>query len=423
MAASKKYDLKDHPTSPRGPFSLPKTFLVLLGIVLVTLWWVAEWEDGSLCINAPPTLQSKSYVAMTMIPSGSSIQSKILTSAHEEDKEGGYIISLREKNFTCLPSYSIPFRNVLVIMQFTARLGTVEKEVEEIYSCFFPNIKRYTLGCDPNDAEATAGGMNCVPDPTPTFAQGHWLTYNPSWFQYDILVDAMEKYPTGYDAYFFMQEDLITNFWNYPARHDFNKVWRNLIFADPDPEVWHLHANLSLTYPENIVNFATLWTRTDIFPIEHIREFVDGFSTEEKVNLYQTNSITGEASFRMANSDIYYVPIRYKDGLLKHLKRARQHMIFHEVAMPITFDAILQQDEYEELIGGAVFRVEDSVEKFALYDPCWDYMHKFKTSKKREFEWLREQVWRYGPMMASWDCLDSGKEGLTSYFRIRDTFP
>ena len=58
--------------------------------------------------------------------------------------------------------------------------------------------------------------------------------------------------------------------------------------------------------------------------------------------------------------------------------------------------------------------------KFALYDPCWAFFHKVKTSRAVEWDWLVETVFRYGPMAAGrWNCHDSGRAGLTSYERIQ----
>jgi len=63
------------------------------------------------------------------------------------------MIHLAGYDLECLPSYSDPFRNILVVIEFTVRLNELEPEMEAAYSCFFPNIIRYTA-CDPS-----------VPDP------------------------------------------------------------------------------------------------------------------------------------------------------------------------------------------------------------------------------------------------------------------
>ena len=85
------------------------------------------------------------------------------------------------------------------------------------------------------------------------------------------------------------------------------------------------------------------------------------------------------------------------------------------------FEALLEPHEYEETIGAALCRVQDPVSKMALYDPCWDFFHKFKISKQREFEFVVATVLRYGTMTETWNCLESGVDGLTSYSRIQDS--
>ena len=168
-------------------------------------------------------------------------------------------IILEGHSLNCLPSYSSQFKNVLLVIQFTVRLGSRrEMEIEELYSCFFPSIVRYTH-CDPNDSLATEGNMTCIPDPTP----GLHPTYSPSWFQYEFMADAMERFPT-FDGYIFMQEDVLLNFWNFPIRHDFSKVWRALMFADPDPDVWHQHMNISLNDPKTIPPIAKIFIDSSI---------------------------------------------------------------------------------------------------------------------------------------------------------------
>ena len=232
----------------------------------------------------------------------------------------------------------------------------------------------------------------------------------------------MESHPDA-GGYLFMQDDVVVNFWNFPVRHDFSKVWRALIFADPDPEVWHQHGNISLnTDISGIPPVARFWFTDGKCAMKRVIDFVNGFSLEERQRLYNTNSDTGQPTIRMANSDFFYIPSRFREMVLPHLKRAHDHLIVTEVAMPIIFDAVLERDDYEELIGAALYRVKATTDKIALYDPCWDYFHKIKSTVPEQFQWLVETIFRYGPMTGKWDCLGSGASGLTSYDRIRDSW-
>lgn len=331
-----------------------------------------------------------------------------------------HVISLAGHNFHCKKSYSHYFQDILVVMEFTIRLNPRkrEEEIAELYSCFFPNIRRYTY-CDPNNATETAGGMICLPDPTPNLQR----TYSPSWFQYDFMADAMEKEP-HFKGYLFMQEDVVVNFWNFPVRHNFSKVWRTLMFADPDKHVWLKHRNMSIDDPNRTIlqSIARTWfIRPPALTVDRVRAFIEGFAPEEQTRLFQANSNSSQRMFRMACSDFYYIPAQYREKITAQFKRARAGLVFHEAAVPIIFDALLEEHEYEEAPGGALCLVVDSVQKMALYNPCWTYYHKIKISKAIEFEWLVETIFRYGSMIGSWDCHGQGEEGLVSYTRVRSS--
>jgi len=234
----------------------------------------------------------------------------------------------------------------------------------------------------------------------------------------EYMADAMERMP-NFDGYIFLQDDVILNFWNFPIRHDFTKVWRAFMWADPHPLVYHYHMNITLG-PAGAARFPNPLGPDNSCPMDRVVNFVNGFSPEEKDRLFHENSVDDLPSFKMAFSDFYYIPSRYRAIILPHFKRSRELSIFHEIGLPIIFDAVVPSEDTEEIIGGALSTVTDTVKKIALYDPCWDYYHKLKASKPQEFEFLVEAIFRYGPMTGKWDCLDSGSEGLTSYRRIED---
>ena len=189
----------------------PSTGLILLSfIVCLMLWYGIEtlnYENGTLCLNAysssKEALQQQSQLLKSS--SGQQESSMIMSHHKHQEEEGSYVISLAGRNLTCLPSYSAPFRNILLVIQFTVRVGQLEKDIEDLYKCFFPHIKRYTY-CDPNSEEEKANGMTCIQDPTPDYAAPFpEYTYTPSWFQYDFMADAMEKNP-DFEGYIFIQE-------------------------------------------------------------------------------------------------------------------------------------------------------------------------------------------------------------------------
>lgn len=322
-----------------------------------------EFENGSVCLNAyrNQELQQETTQLLVADNGGDGVieaESKI-----QREAEEGRIIQLAGREFKCLPSYGDTYRNTLLVIELSVRLGAqVEKDFVELYSCFFPNIKLYTH-CDPNNEEEKANGVTCFEDPTPNFTNTFVMAYVSSWFQYDFMADAMEKNPDFSDGYIFMQEDVVLNFWNFPARHDFNKVWRPLMFADPDPDVWHMHMNMSLEHPERNPEMTQPYHNSPTFPIDSIRAFIDGFSEDQRQRLFKANSELGEPSFKMANSDCYHIPQKYREIVIEHFKRARKHILIHEVAVPVVLDALVPQEDYEELCGAALYRVQDSVQK------------------------------------------------------------
>lgn len=334
-----------------------------------------------------------------------------------------YNMTIGNRNFTCYPSYSKAFRNILVVIQFTIRFKEkIEQDIEDLYSCFLPNIVRYTA-CPKND-NSTINGMHCLPLSKSIEKRFKYADNFASFYQYEYMVDAMDKNP-NFDGYIFMQEDVVLNFWNFPVRHNFDKVWRTIDFPDPDTDVWKKHNNIpifqNVSDQRFVDNICRSFVNSNEFPNQNIKDFVDGFKLEERNQLYLQNSLTGDPAFRMANSDFYYVPQRYRKRISEEMKRALVHEVFQEVAVPIIFDCVVGNNSYEVASGAALFRVSDSIQKFALYDPCWDFFHKIKISKKREFEFLIDTILRYGPMTGKWDCLKSGYHGLNSYFRIRDS--
>lgn len=237
--------------------------------------------------------------------------------------------------------------------------------------------------------------------------------------QYMFMVDAMKTYP-DHAGYMFMQEDVVLGFWNFQVRHSKDKVWRAINFPDPDPRVWHKMQNLSLLGASRHGGLVPASTRNQKFPFPSVQAFVQGFTAEERQRLYQRNSATGSEAFRMAFSDMHYIPARFRQQFAHHCERALNHGVVHEtmVGVPIVLDAIVPDDGFELAMGGALFKVTDSVQKIALYDPCWDFYHKIKCSRPIEWAWLVETVMRYGQMTQVWNCGELGAEGLTSYARV-----
>lgn len=334
--------------------------------------------------------------------------------------------------FECLASYSSHFRDVLLVMQISHRLGdSKERALRDLYSCFLPNIAQYTCYCNnasaaPASASASAtargaaggrveaggGSMHCLKCP-PVMQSG-----TGSELQQLFMAHAMTTYP-HYAGYMFMQDDVVLGFWNFAARHDKAKVWRALTFPDPDPIVWNQHQNLSLLDTTQHSKAASYWTRHPQYPLSAVRAYVQGFSVVEQQRLFQRNSANGSEAFRMANSDFYYVPAHFRQQFVTHAERSVSLGVMHELAVPILFDAILPADsDFEVAVGGALYAVRDPVQKIALYNPCYDYYHKIKCSNPVEWVWLVETVMRYGSMTRVWNCGQLGAEGLTSYARI-----
>jgi hypothetical protein len=80
-------------------------------------------------------------------------------------------IELAGRTLVCDERYAVPFRRILLVIQFTVRNPELEPLVEKLYSCFFPHIVRYTY-CDPNpevNANLSRTGTLCIPDPAPGF--------------------------------------------------------------------------------------------------------------------------------------------------------------------------------------------------------------------------------------------------------------
>ena len=307
----------------------------------------------------------------------------------------------------------------LLVVQFTVRLGPVrEREVMDMYSCFFPHTVRYVF-CGKNVEAERAAGFTCLPQDTlATDDDKHGLPWyfpaSTSYLQYEFFAHALTTWP-DYSGYIFAQDDCIVNFWNFRSK-DADKVWRALSFPDPVPLVWNMHKNLSLESADRHGTIAATWTRPTL---HRVREFVGTFTPAERQRLYAANSQQGLPSFRMASSDFYYVPARFRLAVANAFTRARKLMVMHEIAVPITFDALLEPHEYEVASGAALSSVTDSIKKMALYNPCWDFFHKLKPSIAREWAFTLEAVMRYGAMADTWDCHGSGRDGLTSYALVQ----
>jgi hypothetical protein len=225
------------------------------------------------------------------------------------------------------------------------------------------------------------------------------------------MADAMTRWPS-YEGYIFLQDDVVMNFWNFPARHDFKKVWRAINFPDPDVNVWKKHLNMSLTSTENHCKVCAYWTNGK--QLVQINKFVNELTGEQRTRLFNTNSDRGLPTFRMANSDFYYVPKAVAPTFLELANKARKHIIFHEIAIPIIFDAILKRDDYEIAPAATISKLLETrfLVKFSLYNPCWDYFHKMKPSHDQQLHWMVETIFRYGPMTGTWDCGEAGKDGI-----------
>jgi len=327
------------------------------------------------------------------------------------------MLSLGGYHLLCHERYGDAFRNILVVMQlFSGPITQRSKDSAAMYDCFFPNLKRYKY-CD-NVTIDTESGYTCM-RLSETLASDNWTDHGMPGYaprasthiQYEFMADAMMRWP-DYEGYIFLQDDVVMNFWNFPARHDFKKVWRGLDFPDPDIHVWKMHMNMSLTSGEKHCNVCGVWTKGS--QLVQINKLVNELSDDQKKRLFNANSDTGLPTFRMANSDFYYVPKSVVSTFLPLILKARKHMVFHELALPIIFDGILERDQYEITPAAAlsILLEKRMLVKFSLYNPCWDYFHKMKPSHDQQFHWMVETVFRYGPMTGRWDCGETGMRGI-----------
>jgi len=316
----------------------------------------------------------------------------------------------------CQDSYSLPFRNILVVMQMS-RAGDARRQQDSaaMYACFFPHIRRYKY-CDDVPREMR-NGFTCSlhealeADASTAHGMEGFETRSSAHLQYEFMSDAMTRWP-HYHGYIFMKDDVVMNFWNFPVRHDFKKVWRAVNYPDPDPNVWHQHTNMSLTSADGHSKYARSFTQGA--QLVQINRLVNELTEEQKSRLFNANSNTGSPTFRMANSDFYYVPQTAVRAFLPLARKARGHMVFHEVAIPLILDTILEREQYEISPGAALTTsfLGNVLMKMALFNPCWDYFRPMRPTSDLEFHWMVETVFRFGPMLEVWDCLESGKRGL-----------
>lgn len=307
----------------------------------------------------------------------------------------------------CKPEFAEPFADILLVIHVWGGRHSPqrESELELLYSCFFPNIVRYTF-C--NAANETSPGIHCVSDPEP---HSVWM--------YLLLVDAMEQQP-HFRGYLFAQDDVLIQFWNFPRRHSLDKVWRAFAFMDPDFVGTHAHLPMYPADDKVFPSIAHYFLATPAFPMRGRQLFVEGFSQGEQARLFSAQG-DAQPSFRMANSDMFYLPARFREQACVHFKRAREHRVPAEVAVPILFDAISEPRDWEELFGATLYRIRHPLQKMALFDPCWDYFHKLKPAIEIEFEFHVDQVFRFGPMIATWKC--EQVTSLQSYTRVESLHP
>jgi len=330
------------------------------------------------------------------------------------------MLSLGGFELLCHERYGDAFRDVLVVMQMyqKAKFSQRTRDSAAMYNCFFPNIRRYRY-CN-NATLETENGYTCM-QLNETLASDQWtdhgllnagyLARQSTHLQYEFMADAMTRWP-HFEGYIFLQDDVVMNFWNFPTRHDFKKVWRSINFPDPDTQVWHQHMNMSLESTDKhckVCKYFTIGSQ-----LGQINKLVKELDGEQQKRLFRVNSDRGLPSFRMANSDFYYVPKSLVPTFLPLLLKARKHMVFHELALSIIFDGILERDQYEITPAACLSMLLENrlLVKFSLYNPCWDYFHKVKPSHDQQFHWMVETVFRYGPMTGKWDCGEHGAGGL-----------
>jgi hypothetical protein len=150
-----------------------------------------------------------------------------------------------------------------------------------------------------------------------------------------------------------------------------------------------------------------------------LRDFIYGFTPEEQERIFLAGSgSTDIEAFRYGNTDFFYVPASQRKFFMRHSRRSQILDIWHEIGVSIIMDAM---PDVEEAVGAALWRVEDPADKFALYNPCFDFFHKVKPSNPRAFKAYVRTIMQYGQMINRWDCGRSGREGLTSYDLITRT--
>jgi len=316
----------------------------------------------------------------------------------------------------CQDNFSQPFRNILVVMLMSPT-GNVQRQQDSaaMYNCFFPHIRRYKY-CDDIPREMKHG-FTCMfrealdGDLSTVHGMEGFAPRRSAHLQYEFMVDAMGRWP-DFEGYIFMRDDVVLNFWNFPGRRDFKKAWRAVDFPDPDPNIWRQHMNMSLSSRESYSKYAKSVLLEG--QLAQVNKLVNELPDEQRTRLFRANSNTGLPAFRMANSDFYYVPKTAAASVASALSLARRHMVFHEVAVPLALDATLEREQYEVCAAGALTTsfLGNPLMKMTLYDPCWDYFRPMRPAVDQEFGWMVETVFRYGPLIEIWDCLDSGKNGL-----------
>lgn len=321
------------------------------------------------------------------------------------------------------------FSRVLLVIQFSMRT-IYEPLIERTYSCHFLHIFLCGLSAPSNhpDYKYLSNSSYTTLNVVTTGPSSE-----PSRFQFACMVEAMKhsvtspKYNgTKYHGFMFMQDDVLVNYWNFRSRHDFHNVWRAYRFADPDFVDTHQHINIydldSVPriarqhigpYRQAIINYLSIFT-----PIELDRLFR---ANSAGCSIAQYNVSTLSGCIRMANSDFYYLPRWLKHRFMEVMVNAEKFGVFHEIAVPAFFDAVVEPENQEPTIGAALYRVSNSFSKIGLYDPCFDYFHKMKISIRQERQFFLDTI---GQRVASYVEVGEGRckntTDLMSYVKCKD---
>lgn len=250
------------------------------------------------------------------------------TASHHEEEEVKHRKGIKQQGRNCFRDY---FKDILLVIVYNHPLYDSIDKLRQFYEPVFPKI----FFCGPKSINETRNNLT-------------QLDINRGIFGYKCLAEAIRQnhMSGGFNGYFYINDDVILNYWNLINTTDFDKnfIWSSnnqygrVSLEEDVPKGWYWWVS---PYGFNDC-------RNAVHEIAVLAQRYKMYRTLLKQNLDNGNGI---AHAHNGRSDIVYVPRKLALPFQELAKIFNKHLVFLEIAVPTILRFLAPENEIKTLKG------------------------------------------------------------------------